>query len=528
MRKVETWEVENIDFSLDISYNMIKPMADYYLRRKKIMTKKLVAMLLTLAMALTCLSLTAFAETEPLALTVGENYVTVPAGEEDYYRIVTFTPELTGYYLINVDWEALAVCWADADMIYDGTYEYFIMEAGVTYEVSVVNLDEVEAEYTVYVEYFEDLEILVPVAMEITKLPDNTTYLKNDGYDGYDIVLDGLEMNVTWDDGSITAWSYDEDGYEVGTYSLSYSLPDVTDDPAMVTLSLDGLNVEASFEVTLLDIEPVSIELVDATPVTIIENSCGFALSVMDLDEVWYYMPIVGLDREVIITFSDGSTVNAVPGDVIYGFEVYAQDNQWETFWTGDNGCILYSYCNQETELQVLIVDSPVESVELLTPPTNNTLMQDEDYNLVNAEGEVVESVRQLLEGMSLKVNYKDGTSKTFEPDDIEWMDYEDVEIPLVDGYPVDIWDAFLGMLYGEEEPPCEIEMPLGYMGAEFSYTLSIVESFEEDSQEPPVDEEKDPDVEQIPDTGDDMLVMLVLVSTMMLGAVLVSKKKMF
>ena len=128
-------------------------------------------------------------------------------------------------------------------------------------------------------------------------------------------------------------------------------------------------------------------------------------------------------------------------------------------------------------------------------------------------------------------------------------MGYEGVDIPFVDGYPVDIWDAFLGILDEEGEPPCDIEMTLGYMGAEFSYTLSLVEEFAEeppvddpvnppvdDPVEPPEDEPKDepedtqkPDVEQIPDTGDEMVTMLVLVCSLVtLGAVLMTKKKMF
>lgn len=494
-------------------------------------TKKLVAMLLTLAMVLTCLSVTAFAETQEL--TVGENPVTVPAGEEDYFRTAYFTPELSGNYLIDVDWEEPALCWVDAETISDGEYDYYVLEAGVTYEVTVVNMDEVEAEYIVYIEYIEDLEILEPVAMEITKLPDNTTYLFNDGYE---VVLDGLEMEVTWSDGSVTAWSFNDEGAWLGSYYLDWEIVEGADD-AEIVLSVPELELApVSFEVTLLDLMPVSIELVDSTPVTYIENSCGIDMSALGLDMGWYYLALLGTDREVVITFSDGSTVNGVPGDVIYGFEICVLDSQTDAPWTKDNAYIEYSYADVSTELQVQLVESPVESVELLTPPTNNVLMLDEEFNMVDADGDFIETTKQLLEGMSLQVNYKDGSAKTFETDDIDWVDYEGMDVPFVDGYPVDILSAFLGMLDEEAVPPCDLELTLGYMGADFSYTLSIVEEFPE---EPPVEEPTDeptdepeapqkPDVEQIPETGDEMTVMLVMIAAMaIMGVALVTKKKM-
>lgn len=395
-------------------------------------TKRLLACLLTLIMVMSCLSVAAFAETDPVELTVGENPVVVPAGEEDYFRTVYFTPELSGYYLIDVDWEEPAMCWVDAETISDGEYDYYVLEAGVTYEVTVANLDEVEAEYIVCIEYFEDLEILLPV----------------------------------------------------------------------------------------------SIELVDSTPVTYIENSCGVDMSALGLDIGWYYLPLMGLDREVVITFSDGSTATGVPGDEINGFEIEVADSQTEAPWSEGDAYIEYSYMDLSVQLQVEFAESPVENVELRTAPTNSTLMMDEEFNMVNADGEIIETIGQLLEGMSLKVNYKDGSSKTVAADDIDWVNYEGLDVPFVDGYPVDILSAFLGMLEEDAEPPCDIELTLGYMGADFSYTLSIVEEFPE---EPPVEDEPEkPDVEQIPETGDAMTAMVVLVAALaVMGVALIGKKKM-
>lgn len=496
------------------------------------MKTRMMAMLLSLIMVLTCLSVTAFAETE---LTVGENPVLVPAGEEDYFRTVYFTPELSGYYLIDVDWEEPALCWAEAETMSDGEYDYYIMDAGVTYEVTVVNMDEVEAEYIVYIEYFQEVQILTPVSLEITKLPNNTTYLESSLENVWESELfEGMEMEVTWEDETVTTWTYETDDTWIGAYYLEWMI-DVSEEKAMVILSVPELELEpVSFELTLLDFVAESIELVDSSALEIVEKSCGMDLKKLGVDiEGWYYLPIAAYTREIMITFSDGSTVTALPGDIVYGVEVTVADNQGgavvmqaeqpEGFWAKDTeNLIVYCYGELETVLTVEIIDSPVENIEIVTPPTNDTLMMDEDMNLFNADGEAVETIRQLFEGISLKVAYKDGSTKAFTAGEIEWIVYEGEEYPFVDGYPIGILNGMLGLLEEEMVPPCEIEIAVEYMGAQDTYTLSIVEEFEEEPEDDPI--------EEIPETGDESVAFpaVVVIAMMSVAVMVVAKKKYF
>lgn len=490
---------------------------------------------------------------EAFVLTVGENPMSIP---EEGYLPVSFTPDANGYYLVSMGEEDMAYCWLSAESISDGTNDYYLLEAGVTYEGEAYVWEEGAADVTVTIEYFEDVEIPTPVAMEITKAPDNTTYLReNVDYFGAGDLLAGMEMEVTWEDGSVSTWSYDEDGTWLGVYYLEWQLVE-SEDKTEVLLSVPELEVEpVSFEVTILDLAVDHLELVDPSPLEIVENSCGIDIGELGLEDLtgWYYLPVAAYNREIVIVFTDGSTINAKPGDVVYGAQVYCEDNQSDHMWTKDSdNQISFVYGIHSVVLNVKIVDSPVESIEIVTPPTNNTLMMDEEINMVNADGEVVESLEQLFAGMSLKVNYKDGTSKTFAAEDFEWVEMNGEEYPFVDGYPIGILGGLIELLQQGEDmvPPCEIEWPIEYMGASDSYTLSFVEEFEveeekdpeEDKKDPIEDDKKDPveddkkpvvdDKDEVnPETGDNGLAILMIVTvvTMLCAvAMITGKKKLF
>lgn len=465
---------------------------------------------------------------EAVELTVGENTVTVPyEGLE-----VSFTPEVTGYYTMTVSDEEMCYCYFyDADSVSDGMDEYYSLEADVTYHGWIISWEEDEIDLTVTLELCEDVQILEPVDAVLNKLPDNTTFLSSAIYDLWDDqVLGGLELTVTWSDGSESVWCYDEE-YQIGSKTVYYELvEDEQSGEMQAVLYIYGTDIPGiAWDLTLLDLEVESIALVDDSPLQIVEYSCGIDIgALMDDDSLdgWYYLPLAAYDREVVITFSDGSTVTARPGDSVYGVEVYCEDSQYMEPWTKDGeNLIVYYYGDAEAVLTVEIVDSPVERIELITPP-NTTFILTEDFDLVNEDGEIVESFKQFLSGLSMTVYYKDGTAKTFAEEDIQWVNVMGEEYPFVDGYPLGLIDGMLfGFMDEDLEAPCEIEASLEYMGASATYTISLIEEFEgsEDVEKEPAD---DGEEEQIPQTGDVFVPVAAAVLAVLCGVVLIAEKK--
>lgn len=455
-------------------------------------------------------------ETEYTELAEGENIITVsPCGVA-----ISFTPERDGYYTVDVP-EGVAACWLDADTVGDEvTYR---LEAGVTYTGGVYSWMDEDVDVTVLVQYVENVTVKTPVGLELVSLPDNTTYLSSCLTDlEFYIDYTGLVMNVLWDDGTVTSWSAQDDNWVGGCYIDQELAVDGND--AWVEISVADVE-PVVFRLTILDITAESIALVDETPVKLVEHSCGLDLGVLDASlEGWYYIPVQAYTREVVITFSDGSTVNAMPGECVYGILIEVADNQLESlmsedgqsgFWTKDSeNYLTFFYEDVYADLAVEIVDSPVASIELVTPPKNNVLTVNDEFDMVNKDGEIVASVRDLFEGMSLKVTLKDGSSKTFGPEEIEWVVMDGDAYPMVDGYPVGVFGGLMSLLWEEAEIPCDLAIVVEYMGAETSYTLSLVE--------------EGPEIEPNPETGDVSLLMpvILMMTAMLTVAVLIRKKE--
>ena len=458
---------------------------------------------------------------------VGENKVIVSNGDAQPF---TFVPEYSGYYTFRVD-SVDAGCGLDAESVCDGVEYYYVLEAGETYNGEAYAWVDGGLEFTVTVEYHENLEFPVPVSMEITKLPDNTTYLKNTIQELWnDDLLAGMELKLTWADGTVTDWSFDENNGRIGIHYVGGFLNEKNDGGYEIEVYLSGdTDVQpVFFDLTVLDIVPQSIELVDATPLQIVENSCGIPVEQFD---VWLYLPLAAYERQVKITFSDGTSVTAKSGDLVYGYYVECSNNQGtaimdiesriDGFWTKDStNLVVYWYQELNVTLDVQIIDSPVERLEIVTPPTNDAFMIGEDSKLVTEDGTVLDDIRTLLDGIALKVTYKDGTVKTFSSEDFRWVWADGGEYPFLEDYPLGIFGGWI-LSMEEPVPPCEIEGFVEYMGVSATYPIKLVDSFNKN------DDTDKPEIEPIPGTGDEGLVLGVVMLAGLMGlAVTITRKK--
>lgn len=389
---------------------------------------------------------------------------------------VSFTPAQTGYYRFTASVPELAAH-LYADNIGDGGTVLYHLEAGTTYYGVVDNRTEMTVSGELYITRDQ---VLLPVKMEITRLPANTTYLKGMLADMWTYqLLAGLEMEIGWSDGTSSTWRFDEEGPYVGSEFLSWELKD---SGSGTELLLQCNGITASFPLTVLDKSVTRIELVDESPLVVVERSCGMDMG----DGEWYYSPYLFGMREVKILFSDGSAVTARPDEQVYGVYVTCEDSQSQKPWVkGEKGSVVYAYDEFSVCLQVQVVESPVTKLELVELPVDTIVIGDSrffsgDGAYYFAPGDL----RDLLEGMVLKISYQDGSTKTVTLQELQWKLVRGVEYPCVDGYPLGLFGELM-MSNELITAPCEREGQIEYKGQSVSYTIKLVEKLPEPPVEP-------------------------------------------
>lgn len=430
----------------------------------------------------------------PVELLSGEELtVTLEAGE---IADVVFTPEESGYYYIGSE-SRDAFIWMDAERGYDGTDDLLLLTGGETYHGRLYNLAKEERTFQLRA---EKREILRPTALSVTKLPDNTTFLKGSmRYLRSYRILAGLELEVTWSDGSQTTWRYDTDPMYLGTCFIDHSVAENEDGTGTLTLECNG--IVQTCPLTILDLDVEKVELVDESPILVVENSCGIAEA-----DRWVYASNVYQNRQVELTFSDGSTVTVFPGEAVYGMEVETYDNQDEHAWIrGEVNTVEYCYAGQSAYADVQIVSGNVERIELVTLPKTEIALSDKNYFYDYGYGGYFSPVdlRDFLGELSLIIYYTDGTSKTVTAEQIQWVG----EYPYVDGYPLGYFGEAVNGSASISEP-CRVANCIEYMGASAEYTIRFV-------------------MEPTPGTGDADLLPLVLLALCMAAVLPVIRKKL-
>lgn len=389
---------------------------------------------------------------------------------------VSFTPTETGYYRFTSSVPELAAH-LYADNIGDGGTVLYHLEAGTTYYGTVDN----RADTTVSGElYITQDQVLLPVEMKISKLPGNTTYLKDMLADMWTYqLLAGLEMEIGWSDGTSSTWRFDEEGPYVGTEYLSWELTESGDETELL-LRCNGIT--ASFPLTVLDKSITGIELVDKSPLVVVERSCGMDMG----DGEWYYSPYLFGMREVKILFSDGSAMIARPDEQVYGVYVTCEDSQSQKPWVkGEKGSVVYTYDEFSVQLEVQVVESPVTKLELVELPVDTIVIGDDRFfSGDTAYYFAPKDLRDMLAGMVLKISYQDGSTKTVTLEDLQWKIARGVEYPCVDGYPLGLFGELM-MSNELITAPCEREGQIEYKGQSVSYTIKLVEKVPEPPVEP-------------------------------------------
>ena len=205
----------------------------------------------------------------------------------------------------------------------------------------------------------------------------------------------------------------------------------------------------------------------------------------------------------------------------------------WEQ---GEENTLIYGYQDETIEVAVELIESPVERIELNSVPRNVYALEDETVFSGNAEdGWFFEpaDIQTILEGLSMTVYYKDGTSETITDEDLVYIDVGGMGYPFYNGYPLGIFSKMLLSFEGITGP-CELEGVVEYKGVSVTYPVQVVEEIpeEEPPQEPetPDDGKDDVVIEPNPetdDTGAAILLTLLAACTLIAAAVVLEKNKL-
>ncbi len=324
------------------------------------------------------------------------------------------------------------------------------LEAGETYYFEAGKYDpSSEESYTVSIN-----ETAVVEDIEIVELPYDTTCY--DGYVEETMELDGLKVKLTYSDGSVKYWGY-YDNYIPGSNVYCDWYFDEYDDLCVEVYST------FDYECFYLDVvqNPVkSISVVNPPTIQYYENCNGYYDEY--LGHFIYYVD--GLDDlDIKVEYTDGSSEIIKITDSIDGNYLWCYSEQdyypWEV---GGYNTIIIEYYGVYTEIEVDIIENPVESITLNSAPTATYMYGAEDAGWLYEDG-VYEFVPYKLEGLSLTINYKDGTSKVVGYDDI------DIENYTIDGQPLG-----LDLIYADGVG--EYEATLYLMGQEIKYNVTVVD----------------------------------------------------
>ena len=193
--------------------------------------------------------------------------------------------------------------------------------------------------------------------------------------------------------------------------------------------------------------------------VTCLENTDG-----EQYDTYYYYYYDVPSSITLKINYTDGTSKTASINDRIdcQYFETYS--DQDEKPWVlGDKNSLTVSYLGFTTKVPVSVIKNPVERVELVSSPTRKYIYGDSKFG-ASYENNEYELYANDLTGLSFKVYYKNGTSKTFTHNDID-------KDGMVNGF---MFTTYY-WLYNPQIGDSTIEAR--YMGFNFEYKIEVLEA---------------------------------------------------
>lgn len=291
----------------------------------------------------------------------------------------------------------------------------------------------VDMKVSIVEDSFDYIEVINPTEKVLVENIDGyvDTYFNDETgeYEDYfyyhESFLNNIIVRVHYKDGSYKDARIfeDVDGEQIHADTEQYTKPYKVGSDNKIHIYYKNSSVDTY--ITVIENPVKSLEVLDGFRLSLIENLDGGMLNCYnpetgDYDKEYCRYSTSGIENaRFLITYKDGSTKIVQPFDGLgYSHDFIVCDNQEENPWEkGKENYLTVSYLGAETQIPVDIIDNPVKSIEVVNYDEIK-LIENVDGNWYPT-GDEGDSGKYFyyyipnINGVAVKINYNDGTSKT-------------------------------------------------------------------------------------------------------------------
>ena len=346
------------------------------------------------------------------------------------------------------------------------------MTAGTTYYIQIHYHSEPEAGATITSQAVPSV-----TGVEITKVPDKTTYLANTEPNPR-VVLSTIGLTATFSDGTTETYNTQQNSGMLNGYPVEVSFPAPGSD--QVTVTVGGCS--DTFPATILNKAITKVEVIDDTDAFLIENVEGY----LDPDTgAFYYHNLSPVMDNLTFkaTFDDNTSETFTVSDEPYAIPLGAwMDSQYTTPWTvGGTNPITLEFGMYFFQYNVKIIEKPF--VSMTVEGGSWAGYGGEDWGHFEADGSYVLDyigIAEAFADMVITGTKADGTTVTITMEDMTWPEGEDGS-PFYMGQGM--WLNIVAEDFGVfTEPVSTHKMYLDYldMRADFTWTMTCAHKMTE------------------------------------------------
>lgn len=430
---------------------------------------KLLAVVLVMVMLVSALPMVSVSAAE--AYTVLElDTPTEVSVAKDEPSFLSFTPQIEGWYrfysesavdpYISVyDEDDNEIAYGDDEYGEDDNLNFSIkvyLEADCHYLIEI-------GRWGVYDEQYSDVTVFVTkeadaVSMEITQYPYDMTCVRGMEYETADFT--GLEVLITMNNGEEISWSYEDDYFDADALPVDVEIYFDENDDVYVEVFCGG--VSESFYLEVVENPVKSISVYSSPDIVLYEDTDCYYDDYIEAYIYDYYLPD---DMLIKVEFTDGTyEIVSVNDYTSMGIGFYYYDYQYDEQWAVGDNAVYIEHCGAETVFYVSVIESPVVSYEVTSNPTKQYILGDQEYGWIDVDGYYYLWPCE-LDGLEFTLNFKDGTSKTYDADDF------DFENGVFDG------TEKCEIYYTMVEEAGEVTAQLCVYGTLVEYTVEVIES---------------------------------------------------